>query len=97
MRSGATRKTSSRRRLRSTRLGATTFIVIADYQVLTDRETTDAVAVNVQEAIVDCLAPGLDPENGRIFFFSHSHSHVPEAVITLGQVRRAMRMDYGLD
>jgi tryptophanyl-tRNA synthetase len=63
-------------RVRIQDLGATTFIVIADYQVLTDRETADAVGANVHEAILDYLASGLDPENGRTFFFSHSH--VPE-------------------
>jgi tryptophanyl-tRNA synthetase len=63
-------------RVRIQDLGATTFIVLADYQVLTDREATDAVGANVREAIVDYLASGLDPENGRTFFFSHSH--VPE-------------------
>jgi len=63
-------------RVRIQNLGATTFIVIADYQVLTDREATDAVGANVYEAIADYLASGLDPENGRTFFFSHSH--VPE-------------------
>jgi tryptophanyl-tRNA synthetase len=63
-------------RVRIQDLGATTFIVIADYQVLTDRDTADAVGANVQEAILDYLAAGLDPENGRTFFFSHSH--VPE-------------------
>jgi len=57
-------------------LGTTTFIVIADYQVLTDRDTADAVGDNVHEVILDYLASGLDPENGRTFFFSHSH--VPE-------------------
>jgi tryptophanyl-tRNA synthetase len=63
-------------RVRIQDLGATTFIVIADYQVLTDRDTADAVAGNVNEVILDYLASGLDPENGRTFFFSHSH--VPE-------------------
>jgi tryptophanyl-tRNA synthetase len=63
-------------RVRIQNLGATTFIVIADYQVLTDRDTADAVGSNVHEAILDYLAAGLDPENGRTFFFSHSH--VPE-------------------
>lgn len=63
-------------RVRIQDLGATTFIVLADYQVLTDRETADAVGANVHEAILDYLASGLDPENGRTFFFSHSH--VPE-------------------
>ncbi len=63
-------------RVRIQSLGATTFIVIADYQVLTDRDTADAVGTNVHEVILDYLASGLDPENGRTFIFSHSH--VPE-------------------
>jgi tryptophanyl-tRNA synthetase len=63
-------------RVRIQDLGATTFIVIADYQVLTDRDTAEAVGANVQEVILDYLASGLDPENGRTFFFSHSH--IPE-------------------
>jgi tryptophanyl-tRNA synthetase len=63
-------------RVRIQNLGATTFIVIADYQVLTDRDTADAVSANVHEAILDYLASGLDPESGRTFFFSHSH--IPE-------------------
>ena len=52
-------------RVRIQNLGATTFIVIADYQVLTDRDTAEAVGANVHEAILDYLAAGLDPENGR--------------------------------
>jgi tryptophanyl-tRNA synthetase len=63
-------------RVRIQDLGATTFIVIADYQVLTDRDTAESVGANVSEAILDYLAAGLDPENGRTFFFSHSH--IPE-------------------
>ena len=63
-------------RVRIQNLGATTFIVIADYQVLTDRDTAEAVGGNVREVILDYLASGLDPENGRTFFFSHSH--IPE-------------------
>ncbi|HEU4583295.1 MAG TPA: tryptophan--tRNA ligase [Polyangiaceae bacterium] len=63
-------------RVRIQNLGATTFIVIADYQVLTDRDVADAVGSNVHELILDYLASGLDPENGRTFFFSHSH--IPE-------------------
>jgi len=63
-------------RVRIQDLGATTFIVIADYQVLTDRDTAEMVGANVREVILDYLASGLDPENGRTFFFSHSH--IPE-------------------
>src|ERR1043165_6363744 len=63
-------------RVRIQDLGTTTFIVIADYQVLTDRDTADAVGANGHEGILDYLASGLDPDNGRTFFFSHSH--IPE-------------------
>lgn len=63
-------------RVRIQGLGATTFIVIADYQVLTDRDTAESIGTNVRELVLDYLAAGLDPENGRTFFFSHSH--VPE-------------------
>ena len=63
-------------RVRIQNLGATTFIVIADYQVLTDRDTAEAVGDNVREVILDYLAAGLDPGTGHTFFFSHSH--VPE-------------------
>ncbi|MDR3672516.1 MAG: tryptophan--tRNA ligase [Holophaga sp.] len=63
-------------RVRIQNLGASTFIVIADYQVLTDRDTAEAVGANVREMILDYLAVGLEPDNGRTFFFSHSH--IPE-------------------
>jgi len=63
-------------RVRIQDLGATTCILIADYQVLTDRDSAEALGANVHEMILDYLAAGLDPENGRTFIFSHSH--VPE-------------------
>jgi len=64
---------SIQNRVRIQNLGVTTFIVIADYQVLTDRDTADNVAGNVHELVLDYLASGLDPENGRTFIFPHSH------------------------
>src|SRR5688572_5659103 len=54
-------------------LGIETFIVIADYQVLTDRESMDAVPEHVRELVLDYLAVGLDPENPRTHIFCHSH------------------------
>lgn len=82
-------------RVRIQNLGATTFIVVADYQVLTDRDTSEAVGANVHELVLDYLAAGLDPENGRTFIFSHSH--VPElnqlllpfmSLVTTGELDR---------
>src|SRR6185437_10640130 len=54
-------------------LGVETFIVIADYQVLTDRESVEAIPVNVRELVLDYLAVGLDPASGRTHVFAHSH------------------------
>jgi len=51
-------------------------VVIADYQVLTDRDYGDDIAANVHHIVLDYVAAGLDPDNGRTFIFPHSH--VPE-------------------
>lgn len=60
-------------RVRIQALGTEVYIVIADYQVLTDREGTEQIPTNVQEIVLDYLSAGLDPENGRTFIFCHSH------------------------
>ncbi|MCS4594333.1 tryptophan--tRNA ligase [Brevibacterium sediminis] len=54
-------------------LGVETFIVLADYQVITDRDTSANVKSNVREAIMDYVAAGIDPERTTIF----THSAVP--------------------
>ena len=54
-------------------LGIETFIVIADYQVLTDRESVDRIPENVRELVLDYLAVGLDPDSGHTHIFCHSH------------------------
>jgi tryptophanyl-tRNA synthetase len=59
-------------RVRIQALGAEVYIVIADYQVLTDREATDAIPQSVEELILDYVSAGLDPESGRTFIFCHS-------------------------
>ncbi len=53
--------------------GVTTRIVIADYQVITDRDTTANIADNVHNMVIDYLACGIDPERTIIF----THSAVP--------------------
>ncbi len=53
--------------------GITTRIVIADYQVITDRDTTEHIADNVYSMVLDYLACGIDPERTIIF----THSAVP--------------------
>ena len=54
-------------------LGISTNIVIADYQVITDRDTTDRIADNVYNMVIDYLACGIDPEKTIVF----THSAVP--------------------
>lgn len=61
-------------RVRLQRLGVPMFIVIADYQVLTDRDSFAEIGKNIKELTLDYLAVGLDPEKTTIF----PHSHVPE-------------------
>src|SRR5512135_38337 len=63
-------------RVRLARLGVQSYILIADYQVLTDRDSTESIAENVRQIAIDYLAVGIDPEDGRTFIFPHSH--VPE-------------------
>lgn len=53
--------------------GAELFVVIADYQVLTDRDVADRLALYVEELVLDYLAVGLEPERSAIF----THSAVP--------------------
>lgn len=62
-----------RERVRLQTAGVQTFIVLADYQVITDRDTAQNVHENVREAILDYLAAGLDPRSTTIF----THSAVP--------------------
>ena len=53
--------------------GVVPYIVIADYQVITDRDTTEHIADNVHNMVIDYLACGIDPERTVIF----THSAVP--------------------
>lgn len=54
-------------------MGINTNVIIADYQVITDRDTTDQIQDNVYNILIDYLACGLDPEKTMIF----THSAVP--------------------
>lgn len=53
--------------------GIKTNIVIADYQVITDRDSTENIADNVLNMVIDYLACGIDPAKTMIF----THSSVP--------------------
>lgn len=60
-------------RLRLQRSGADIMVLVADYQVITDREVAGDVAGNTRELLLDSLAAGIDPERATIF----CHSAVP--------------------
>jgi len=62
-----------RERVALQNVGVTTRIIIADYQVITDRDTTANIADNVHNMVIDYLACGIDPEKTIIF----THSAVP--------------------
>jgi tryptophanyl-tRNA synthetase len=62
-----------RNRVRLQDLGAEVFVLIADYQVLTDREVAEHLDEYVTGLIVDYLAIGIDPARTVIF----AHSAVP--------------------
>ena len=64
-----------RERVRLQDLGVHSNIIIADYQVITDRDTTKNIADNVHNMVMDYLACGFDPEKTMIF----THSAVPAA------------------
>jgi tryptophanyl-tRNA synthetase len=73
--------------------GVETFVVVADYQTVTDRTDTSAVAADVRELVLDYLAAGIDPRRSTVF----AHSTVPEigqlmlpllSATTLAELRR---------
>lgn len=60
-------------RVRLQNLGVELFVVIADYQVLTDRDVADNLTEHVEDLVLDYLAIGVDPARSTIF----THSAVP--------------------
>ncbi|HET7016768.1 MAG TPA: tryptophan--tRNA ligase [Streptosporangiaceae bacterium] len=60
-------------RVRLQKAGARLFVLIADYQVLTDRDVADRLGDHVAEMVADYLAIGIDPASATIF----AHSAVP--------------------
>ncbi len=64
---------SLRNRLEVQQLGVETYILIADYQVITDRDGVGPIRERVFSMVADYLALGLDPEKTTIY----THSSVP--------------------
>ncbi|MEK0307319.1 tryptophan--tRNA ligase [Bifidobacterium favimelis] len=61
---------SIRERVQMQDRGVHTNIIIADYQVITDRDTTEHISDNVLNMVLDYMAAGIDPE--RTMIFTHS-------------------------
>jgi tryptophanyl-tRNA synthetase len=64
---------SLRNRVRLQEAGVETWLIVADYQVITDREIIGDIQGSVRELLTDYLAAGIDPERSTIF----THSAVP--------------------
>lgn len=64
---------SLRNRVRLQDAGVETWLIVADYQVITDREVIGDIKGSVRELLTDYLAAGIDPERSTIF----AHSAVP--------------------
>ncbi|UYG16718.1 tryptophan--tRNA ligase [Brachybacterium huguangmaarense] len=62
-----------RNRVRLQDLGVETWIIVADYQVITDRDVIGDIKGSVRELLTDYLAVGIDPSRTTIF----THSAVP--------------------
>lgn len=60
-------------RVRLQDLGVEVFVLVADYQVLTDRDVAERLAPIMEGLLLDYLAVGIDPERSVIF----NHSAVP--------------------
>ena len=60
-------------RVRLQDLGVEVFLIVADYQVIADRDDVGDLPATVREVLLDYLAAGIDPERTTIF----THSAVP--------------------
>jgi tryptophanyl-tRNA synthetase len=82
-----------RNRVRLQDAGADVLVLVADYQVLTDRDTAERLDDYVPGLVLDYLAIGIDPARSVIF----AHSAVPElnqlllpflSLVTVPELRR---------
>jgi tryptophanyl-tRNA synthetase len=59
-----------RNRVRLQELGVQMFVLVADYQTITDRDSPESLPQDVDALVADYLAVGIDP--GRATIFAHS-------------------------
>ena len=67
---------SLQNRVRLSKMGVPTMILIADYQVLTDHDAFQEISQNTKQLVIDYLAAGIEPGENVIIY---PHSYVPEA------------------
>ncbi len=67
---------SLQNRVRLSKMGVPTMILIADYQVLTDHDAFQEISQNTKQLVIDYLASGIEPGENVIIY---PHSYVPEA------------------
>lgn len=93
---------SLQNRVRLAAQGVDTFVVIADYQVVTDRDGVGPIRERVYSLLSDYLAIGLDPAEVTIF----THSSIPAlnqlmlpflSIVTDGELRRNPTVKTELD
>lgn len=66
---------SLQNRVKLSKMGIPTMILIADYQVLTDHDAFDKISQNTKQLVIDYLAAGIEPGENVIIY---PHSYVPE-------------------
>ncbi len=67
---------SLQNRVRLSKLGVPTMILIADYQVLTDHDAYQEISQNTKQLVIDYIAAGIEPGENVIIY---PHSYIPEA------------------
>lgn len=67
---------SLQNRVKLSKLGVPTCILIADYQVLTDHDAFDKISQNTKQLVIDYIAAGIEPSDDVIIF---PHSYISEA------------------
>ncbi len=67
---------SLQNRVRLSKFGVPTMILIADYQVLTDHDAYQEISQNTKQLVIDYLAAGIEPSENVLIY---PHSYVPEA------------------
>lgn len=67
---------SLQNRVRLSKSGVPTMILIADYQVLTDHDAFNEISQNTKQLVIDYLAAGIEPSENVIIY---PHSYIPEA------------------